>query len=57
MERVLEIFHDGSIYEMEGEVAVKVTATEGQVKLLSKALRFTLAKTGLLGLRCKLYNV
>ncbi|MEG4044479.1 lysozyme [Microcoleus sp. Pol17_C1] len=45
MERVLEIFPDGSIYEMEGEVAVKVTATEGQVKLLSKALRFTLAKT------------
>lgn len=45
MERVLEIFHDGSLYEMEGEVAVKALATEGQVKLLSKALRFTLAKT------------
>lgn len=45
MERVLKIFPDGSIYEMEGEVAVKVIATEGQVKLLSKALRFTLAKT------------
>jgi lysozyme len=45
MERVLEIFPDGSIYEMEGEVAVKAIATEGQVKLLSKALRFTLAKT------------
>ncbi|MEG4034161.1 lysozyme [Microcoleus sp. S36b_A4] len=45
MERVLEIFPDGSLYEMEGEVAVKAIATEGQVKLLSKALRFTLAKT------------
>jgi GH24 family phage-related lysozyme (muramidase) len=45
MERVLEIFPDGSIYEMEGEVAVKAIATEGQVKLLSKALQFTLAKT------------
>jgi GH24 family phage-related lysozyme (muramidase) len=45
MERVLEIFPDRSLYEMEGEVAVKSIATEGQVKLLSKALRFTLAKT------------
>jgi hypothetical protein len=45
MERVLEIFPDGSLYEMEGEVAVKAIATEGQVKLLSKALGFTLAKT------------
>ncbi|MEG4853966.1 lysozyme [Microcoleus sp. B5-D4] len=45
MERVLEIFSDGSIYEMEGEVATKAIATEGQVKLLSKALLFTLAKT------------
>ncbi len=45
MERVLEIFPDGSIYEMEGKVAVKAIATTGQVKLLSKAVRFTLAKT------------
>jgi lysozyme len=45
MERVLEIFPDGSLYEMEGEVAVKAIATQGQVKLLSKALRSTLAKT------------
>jgi GH24 family phage-related lysozyme (muramidase) len=45
MERVLEIFPDRSLYEMEGEVAVKLIATEGQVKLLPKALRFTLAKT------------
>lgn len=45
MERVLEIFPDGSIYEIEGEVAVRAIATQGQVKLLSKALRFTLAKT------------
>lgn len=45
MERVLEIFPDGSLYEMEGDVAVKAIATKGQVKLLSKALRFTLAKT------------
>ncbi|MEG4801452.1 lysozyme [Microcoleus sp. ARI1-B5] len=45
MERVLHIFPDGSLYEMEGEIAVKAIATKGQVKLLSKALRFTLAKT------------
>lgn len=45
MERVLEIFPDGSLYEMEGEIAVKAIATTGQVKLLSKALQFTLAKT------------
>ncbi len=45
MERVLEIFPDGSLYEMEGEVAVKEIATQRQVKLLAKALRFTLAKT------------
>ncbi|MEG4813423.1 glycoside hydrolase family protein [Microcoleus sp. K5-D4] len=45
MERVLEIFPDGSVYEIEGEVAVKAIATKRQVKLLSKALRFTLAKT------------
>ena len=42
---MLEIFPDGSIYEMEGKVAVKAIATEAQVKLLSKAVRFTLAKT------------
>ena len=42
---MLKIFPDGSIYEMEGEVAVKAIATEAQVKLLSKAVRFTLAKT------------
>lgn len=42
---MLEIFHDGSIYEMEGEVGVKAIATEAQVKLLSKAWRLTLAKT------------
>lgn len=45
MEWVLEIFTDRSIYEIEGEVAVKAIATEGQVKLLSKAWRLTLAKT------------
>jgi hypothetical protein len=30
---------------MEGEVAVKAIATKGQVKLLSKALQLTFAKT------------
>ncbi len=50
MERVLEIFPDGNIYEMEGEVAVKAIATQGQLKLLSKALQFTLAKTFIIAL-------
>jgi len=39
MEGELEIFPDRSISQIEGEVAVKAIATEGQVKLLSKAWR------------------
>ncbi|MEL0588157.1 MAG: lysozyme [Planktothrix rubescens PR222] len=45
MERILKIFPDGSIYEYKDGLAVKATPTHGQVKLLQKALQFTLAET------------
>lgn len=45
MERVLEIFPDGSIYEYKDGLAVKAISTHGQIKLLQKALQFTLAET------------
>ncbi len=45
MERILEIFPDGSIYEYKDGLAVKVISTHGQIKLLKKALKFSLAET------------
>ena len=45
MERILEIYPDGSIYEYKDGLAVKVTSTHGQIKLLKKALKFSLAET------------
>ncbi|CAD0231473.1 Lysozyme (fragment) [Planktothrix agardhii] len=45
MERTLEIFPDGSIYEYKDGLAVKAIPTHKQVKLLQKALQFTLAET------------
>ncbi len=43
MERILEIYSDGRVYEMEGDRAVKVTETHGQIDALIEALQFTLA--------------
>jgi GH24 family phage-related lysozyme (muramidase) len=45
MERILEIYSDGRVYEMEGARAVKVTETHGQIDALIEALQFTLATT------------
>ena len=45
MERILKIFPDGSIYEYKDGLAVKAIPTHKQVKLLQKALQFTLAET------------
>ncbi|MBD2183405.1 glycoside hydrolase family protein [Planktothrix sp. FACHB-1355] len=40
----LEIFADGSLYELEDEQPVKVTQTEGKVQLLIETLQFTTAE-------------
>lgn len=45
MERILEIFPDGNIYEYKDGLAVKTISTQGKIKLLQKALQFTLAET------------
>lgn len=45
MNRTLEIFPDGNIYEYKYGLAVKVIPTHKQVKLLQKALQFSLAET------------
>ncbi|MFM6208766.1 MAG: lysozyme [Planktothrix sp.] len=45
MNRTLEIFPDGNIYEYKYGLAVKVIPTHKQVKLLHKALQFSLAET------------
>ncbi|MFM6454708.1 MAG: lysozyme [Planktothrix sp.] len=45
MTRTLEIFPDGNIYEYKYGLAVKVIPTHKQVKLLQKALQFSLAET------------
>ncbi len=45
MNRTLEIFPDGNIYEYKDGLAVKTIPTHKQVKLLQKALQFTLAET------------
>jgi len=41
----LELFGDGRVYEIKDDLAVKVTETNGQVKALIEALKFSVAKT------------
>lgn len=43
--RSLELFGDGRLYEIKDDLAVKVTETNGQVKALIDALKFSVAKT------------
>ncbi|WP_088892424.1 glycoside hydrolase family protein [Leptolyngbya ohadii] len=45
MVRSLELFPDGRLYELEGDYAVKVTETQGQVDAIIEALRFSTAQT------------
>ncbi|MCU0570850.1 MAG: lysozyme [Oculatellaceae cyanobacterium Prado106] len=45
MDRTLEIYPDGSVYEFADGQAVKVTETHGNVALLLRALQFSTAKT------------
>ena len=42
--RSLEIFGDGRVYEIKDDLPVKVTETNGQVKALIEALKFSVAK-------------
>jgi GH24 family phage-related lysozyme (muramidase) len=43
MERRLEIYSNGRVYELEGDRAIEVTETHGQIDALLDALQFTLA--------------
>lgn len=43
--RSLELFGDSRVYEIKDNLAIKVTETNGQVKALIDALRFSVAKT------------
>ncbi|MBW4527737.1 MAG: lysozyme [Phormidium tanganyikae FI6-MK23] len=45
MERSLELYSDGRLYEYEGDQAVRLTETHGQVTDLSEALKFSTATT------------
>lgn len=45
MERSLELYGDGRLYEIEGDYAVKVTETQGQVDAIITALKFSTAQT------------
>ena len=45
MERSLELYRDGCLYEIYSGQAIKVTETHGQVHELINALRFSTAKT------------
>jgi hypothetical protein len=45
MSRSLELFGNGRLYEIEDDLAIKVTETNGQVKALIDALNFSIAKT------------
>ncbi|HEY9751327.1 MAG TPA: glycoside hydrolase family protein [Coleofasciculaceae cyanobacterium] len=45
MERSLQLYSDGRLYEYEDDQAVKVTETQGQVDALIDALKFSAAKT------------
>ncbi|MEG3960374.1 peptidoglycan-binding protein [Microcoleus sp. herbarium2] len=42
--RTLELFGDSRVYEMKDDLAVKVTETNGQVKALINAFKFSVAK-------------
>lgn len=43
MERTVEIYSDGRIYEMDGDRALRITETQGQIEALIDALQLTLA--------------
>jgi GH24 family phage-related lysozyme (muramidase) len=43
--RSLELFGDGSIYEIKDDLAIKVMETNGQIKALINALKFSVSKT------------
>ncbi len=43
MERKLEIYSDGRIYEMAGDQALRITETQGQIEALIDTLQLTLA--------------
>lgn len=45
MERLLELYQDYCLYEIEQDQAIRVTQTHGQVDELIDALRFSTAKT------------
>lgn len=45
MDRSLEIFPDGRVYELVDDQAIKVTETDGQVATLLETLEFTIANT------------
>jgi GH24 family phage-related lysozyme (muramidase) len=45
MERSLELYSDGRLYEIEGDYVVKVTETQGQVNAIITALKFSTAQT------------
>lgn len=45
MERSLEIYSDGRIYEMENDQAIRVTETQGEIEALIDALLFSAATT------------
>jgi len=45
MERSLELYSDGRLYEYNGDNAVKVTETQGQVAAIITALKFSTAQT------------
>lgn len=45
MERSMELYSDGSLYEIEEDYAIKVTETHGQVDALITALLFSTAST------------
>lgn len=45
MERSLELYSDGRLFEIEEDYAVKVTETQGQVDAIITALKFSTAQT------------
>ncbi len=44
MPRSIELFGDGRVYEIKDDLAVKVTETNGQVKALIDAFKFSVAR-------------
>ena len=45
MQKRLEIFKDGRVYEMQDDQPIQVIETEGIVRSLIEALQFTQAET------------